>query len=75
MASGAGIGTVARAEGVALTAGETVMLGEFGPSTIGLLMKGEKALSAGALATDYAIKTAGRVDSYLNLKRALEQNK
>ena len=74
-ATGAGVGAVARAEGISLTAGQTVMLGEFGPSLSGLIVGGEGAVSAGSLAAGYAVKTAGRVDSFLNLRDAIRSGK
>ncbi len=67
---GGGIGTYARASGQSLTAAQRVLVGEFGPSTVGLLA-GD--LTTKGLAAGYAIKTAGRVDLFMNVRELVTQ--
>jgi len=72
---GAGVGMVARGEGVALTIGDKFVLGEFGPGFMSLLMSGEKATRFSGLAISYGLKIASRIDSTIKLIRALDDDR
>jgi len=64
---GGGVGSAARTGGQSLNAGQRIILGEFGPSTVGLLMSGGNVTTRG-LVIGYGIKTVGRIDTILNIR-------
>ena len=68
---GGGIGTVARAEGITMSAGQRFLVGELGPS-VGNLLTSAEPLSQASLWAGYALKWGGRVDSFIKISNALD---
>lgn len=66
---GGGIGAAARAEGVAMSAGQRFLLGEFGPS-LGSLITSAEPLSQASLWAGLALKWGARIDSYIKIRNA-----
>lgn len=62
VATGSGLGWVARGQGINMTGSQRLIAAEFGPPTLGLMLNNGKVTTFTVL-TDYIIKTGLRIDT------------